>query len=282
VLRHTWGYREFGIKKHITVDEFIRGRKRRDGSRMDRGTGLAEQSVRNGLAAAKLHGYLEEFVDDSDKARIKKYYGLKMRPDGTPGADRAPEPGGAPDEPPAPPQTVGPEVQDLDLEVQELDPSGPEFGPRTETNTKHKPFERHASSTIALAEAGVEPSAPAATRPDGAPQDHGPHATASLRIQATIAELSRTFADDGHRGSNTAQAMHLYLTGDCDIDRFEQRVHEAAALTRDAVHRARRSTDGRPIAKPMAYFFQVLRDLLGATGDTQAEPPAPARQGRAA
>ena len=32
VLRHTWGYQEYGIKKRITIDEFISGRRRRDGS----------------------------------------------------------------------------------------------------------------------------------------------------------------------------------------------------------------------------------------------------------
>ena len=49
ILRHTWGYQEFDIKKHITVDEFVRGRKRQDGTRMDKGTGLSERAVRYGL-----------------------------------------------------------------------------------------------------------------------------------------------------------------------------------------------------------------------------------------
>ena len=33
MTRHTWGYREYGLKKHITLDEFMHGRKRRDGIR---------------------------------------------------------------------------------------------------------------------------------------------------------------------------------------------------------------------------------------------------------
>ena len=38
VLRHTWGYHD--DEKKITLDEFCNGRKRRDGSRLDGGTGL--------------------------------------------------------------------------------------------------------------------------------------------------------------------------------------------------------------------------------------------------
>ncbi|MGL4650272.1 MAG: hypothetical protein ACRC1H_12770, partial [Caldilineaceae bacterium] len=40
VLRHTWGYHEFGIGKRISLNEFMYGRRLADGSRMDKGTGL--------------------------------------------------------------------------------------------------------------------------------------------------------------------------------------------------------------------------------------------------
>ena len=45
---------------------------------MDRGTGLSEQGVRNALDLAKAHGFIEEEVDDHDKARIKKYHSIKL------------------------------------------------------------------------------------------------------------------------------------------------------------------------------------------------------------
>lgn len=78
VARHTWGYHEFGITKTITTDEFMHGRKRHDGSRMDKGTGLSKQAVIDGIARAVEHGYLECDVDGSDRARIKKAYKLRM------------------------------------------------------------------------------------------------------------------------------------------------------------------------------------------------------------
>src|SRR5438874_7685485 len=79
VLKHTWGYSEFDVVKKITTDEFMYGRKKKDGTRIDRGTGLSKPSVIAGLKSAVEHGLLVEEVDDSDKARIKKFYKLKMR-----------------------------------------------------------------------------------------------------------------------------------------------------------------------------------------------------------
>ena len=79
VFKHTWGYQEYGLKKRITIDEFRNGRKRGDGSRMDRGTGLSKQSVITGLKSAVKRGLLEEEVDGSDRARVKKCYSLRMR-----------------------------------------------------------------------------------------------------------------------------------------------------------------------------------------------------------
>src|SRR5881227_441153 len=79
VLKHTWGYSEFDMVKKITTDEFMNGRKKKSGERIDTGTGLSKPSVIAGLKSAVKHGLLEEEIDDSDKARIKKFYKLKMR-----------------------------------------------------------------------------------------------------------------------------------------------------------------------------------------------------------
>src|SRR6266480_3370627 len=79
VLKHTWGYSEFNMVKKITTDEFMYGRKRKDGTRIDEGTGLSKPSVIAGLSSAVEHGLLTEEIDDSDKARIKKCYKLRMK-----------------------------------------------------------------------------------------------------------------------------------------------------------------------------------------------------------
>src|SRR5918997_2307831 len=79
ILRHTWGYQEYGLKKHITIDEFVNGRRRQDGSRMDKGTGLSERAVYDGLRKAVENSLIEEEIDDSDRGRVRKSYSLRMR-----------------------------------------------------------------------------------------------------------------------------------------------------------------------------------------------------------
>ncbi len=135
VIRHTWGYQEYGITKAITVEEFMHGRRRTDGSRIDNGTGLlSDRSVKDGIKAAIEHGYLICDVDDTDKARIKKAYALKMQPDSgqvvsTPlfswGVDTTPQAG-----------SIYPS------EVQNLPLGGAKSTPRSEKDTLERHLEK--------------------------------------------------------------------------------------------------------------------------------------------
>lgn len=73
-LRHTWGYQD--EYKKITLDEFENGRKRKDGSRIDNGTGLTKPTIVDGIKRAIRHSFLFEHIDTSDSARVKKFYSL--------------------------------------------------------------------------------------------------------------------------------------------------------------------------------------------------------------
>jgi hypothetical protein len=77
VLRHTWGFQEHEKQKKLTIDEFMHGRKLKDGTRMDSGTGLSDYGVKDGIAKALEHEFINCEIDDRDKGRIKKYYGIK-------------------------------------------------------------------------------------------------------------------------------------------------------------------------------------------------------------
>lgn len=79
VIRHTRGYGD--ECKRIRREEFAHGRKRRDGSRIDSGTGLGMTAVKDGVRKAKEHGYILCDVDDSNPWRKKYYYYLNMRDD---------------------------------------------------------------------------------------------------------------------------------------------------------------------------------------------------------
>ncbi len=83
IFRHTWGFQEFGKAKKLTTEEFMNGRKYEDKEtgeikRMDKGTGLSDRGVKNGIAEALEHGYIFCSINDKDKARVKKSYGIKI------------------------------------------------------------------------------------------------------------------------------------------------------------------------------------------------------------
>lgn len=75
ILRHTWGFGD--DDKKITVDEFMYGRKRRNGTRIDKGVGMSKPSIIEGLRRAEQHGFIKIETDDSDKGRVKKFYRLR-------------------------------------------------------------------------------------------------------------------------------------------------------------------------------------------------------------
>lgn len=133
ILRHTWGYGD--ETKKITIDEFCKGRKQRNKttgeiSRIDNGTGLSEQGVRDGIQKAIEDGFIVVSVDSSDSARIKKYYSLNM-------ADSEFEE--IVDEEP---QDL--EVKDLEPEVKDLDPRGLNSVPPSEKETNKETKEKKA------------------------------------------------------------------------------------------------------------------------------------------
>lgn len=86
VLWHTFGYREYATMKAITLDEFEHGRKRKDGSRMDEGTGLSRAAIKLGLKQAKEDAFLYEVVDEHDQARIVRWYAVQLPSDGADGS----------------------------------------------------------------------------------------------------------------------------------------------------------------------------------------------------
>jgi DNA-binding PadR family transcriptional regulator len=124
VLKHTWGYSEFDLVKKITTNEFMYGRKKKDGTRVDSGTGLSKPSVIEGLNNAVKHGLLEVEIDESDKARIKKCYKLRMK---TPLEETEPEVKAA--------QT---EVKNVYIGGKNIDSRGKKSLQRSEKDTKER------------------------------------------------------------------------------------------------------------------------------------------------
>ena len=179
ILRHTWGYQEYGLKKHITIDEFVNGRRLKDGSRMDKGTGLSERAVYDGLRKAVENSLIEEEIDDSDRGRIKKSYSLRMREIAHGGEELQSLQSGV--------QTLHPPLQDLHPDPQTLQVRGASNAPRTEKDTQERHSLERYSSNLEGPHDQVEG---AGNRPDATRQPAQP--TAVLNGTAALTGFGRT------------------------------------------------------------------------------------------
>jgi hypothetical protein len=179
ILRHTWGYQEYGLKKHITIDEFVNGRRLKDGSRMDKGTGLSERAVYDGLRKAVENRLIEEEMDDSDRGRIKKSYSLRMRENAHASGELQTLQSGV--------QTLHPPLQGLHPDPQTLQPRGARNAPRTEKETQERHSLERYSSNFEGSHNQVEGTG---KRPDTTTQTA--HDAAALNGSATLGGFPRT------------------------------------------------------------------------------------------
>lgn len=264
ILRHTWGFQEYGLKKHITIDEFVNGRRRRDGTRMDQGTGLSERGVRYGLDKAVEDGLIEEEVDDSDRGRQKKYYSLRMRQDSENGEEW---------------EDFHEGVQSLHPGVQSLPPRGAEFAPRSEKDTLERNF--YSSNIKHFEEKNdyADEVTPGKRR-SGKMESIGNvldrtrqkvHATSKPVdpeevLRSYVTDLARELGDEAKLSASVKRVMNLYLRGGFELSRFIGLLMEARSRTREyAAQIKKRSGDknhpGRKNQFP--YFLAVVEDLVG-------------------
>jgi len=236
VLRHTWGFREYETAKQITLDEFANGRKYKDGTRMDFGTGLSEKAVKEGLNRAIAHGFLICEVDDRDKARIKKYYALNMQQEGE--AE----------------QVDQSEENDIPGEGNNNPPREEYYSPRSKNELKEQIRQK---KVIRKAHPSQEPETIRSLRPPARPRDRG-H-TAPSFIRRIIDDFSRDLGDDEHLISNITQTSRLYEACGLDPDAFRAELYAARAAARRAYVKKRNSR-GRPNRMP--YFFACLSNLV--------------------
>jgi hypothetical protein len=249
LLRHTWGYSEYEQFKHITIDEFQHGRwctNPQSGQleRMDSGTGLCEQSVRNGLKAAIKHGFIETVVDDHDRARIEKAYRLKMQP----AAQRAA------------PTSSAVEVQSLDPGVQTLDPRGLNFRPRT---SNRKTLKKDTSKKDRDDSKGLSPLVSFSAEDAAGARIAGTvEATEEVPAWLTgyIADFSAEFHDMEHESSNLTRCARLYWKSGLDQEAFVTLLYQARQQTQQATRIRKRNADGS--RNKMPYWFTCLERLL--------------------
>ena len=106
---------------------------------MDKGTGLSERAVYDGLRKAVENSLIEEEIDDSDRGRIKKSYSLRMRENAHDDEELQTLQSGV--------QSLHPPLQDLHPDPQTLQARGASDAPRTEKDTQERhSLERNSSN----------------------------------------------------------------------------------------------------------------------------------------
>jgi hypothetical protein len=73
LLRHTWD--EW---VEVTTEVFMHGYYEEEGLKIDYGTGMSKPSVLLGIKKAVQHGLIEQWVDETDKTRIRKFYRIRV------------------------------------------------------------------------------------------------------------------------------------------------------------------------------------------------------------
>jgi hypothetical protein len=246
VMRHTCGYIDkktgeplFNQAKKISVEEFMNGRKRRNGTRIDWGTKLSDKAVKEGLSRAIEHGFIVCVTDDSDKARIKKYYGLKMQ------------------------QVEEIEISDEDYEDEvggitipsgmNNNPPGREYeSPRSKNELLEETLEEKDIRNTHPSENNLENIR---YFPEKGERRNGP-----LFIKLLIEDFSRDCGDADHTVSNITRGYNIYNAAGVDPDAFQEALYAARDDARKATIR-KVNSKGRPNRMP--YFFKCLEKSLG-------------------
>ncbi len=214
VLQNTYGFHEYDSMKALTLDEFEFGRKRKDGSRMNRGTGLSRSTIQEAIKMAVEDGFLYEDVDDGDKGRIVKRYAVSLLPGpALPSGKRSARgkkkgPGGPKvgplaqqqQEPDQRPESQAPEAGTSGLQGVKSDPRVPKVGPRTEKDTLETDLEKDTQKDIA----------PSARSPIGSPSDISSSKTEEHEDEPTSADATSAERDLPLQASATLEAAEAH------------------------------------------------------------------------
>jgi hypothetical protein len=316
ILRHTWGYQEYGIKKHITIDEFVNGRRRQDGSRMDKGTGLSERAVYDGLRKAVENGLIDEEIDDSDRGRVKKSYSLRMRQNGRADEElQTLQPGV---------QTLHPPLQALHPDPQTLQARGASDAPRTEKETqeRHSDLSKFERSHDQVEETGDTREVPGFARPravgertrriggsEGNADVESASGYASLkvllarrrqltggprrggeaghndedreRLRAFLADFSLELGDEAPLASTITRTLRIFQAANVPPERWSDLLYQARGLTQEHTAQIRKLAGdggaGMRRKNKMPYFLATLEQLVGL----RPQPPRSPRSRQA-
>lgn len=257
--------RTFGFKKAadaISIDQLCNGIVRRDGRRLDLGTGLKRPTVLTALRSLREKNLIVSLQQyDAASGSRPTVYALNMRAgdgaraplqlsrDAETGEYRGGDPGVYSDVPPGMPlKTPGslPRHGGVDRAVlREYAAGDPQETDDQDTENQQTGISKTSKGTPIEKKGG-----------DGG-------RLYSTYISQVMADFSKLFHDGAHERSNRTRAMRLWAESGLDEETFVDILQEARTITQ-ARPVEREATDGSPegTKNRMPYYFRVVEDLV--------------------
>ena len=253
ITRRTMGFKR--PSDNISLSQLLHGITTRDGRVLDLGTGLSKPTLLSALRTlASIGVIVPERRRSSENGDQPTGYSLRFaeagEPVATPVVKKVAQGGGQETFPRGVVKKSAPQ------QTGEQDTGGQQT-----VSSKFISSNRESTTT---ASPGIVENSTALHRPIHARADEP--LPRSERIESLVNELSEQFGDAEHRRANCTQALRLLAAGLTE-SRLEALLYEARSIVRDELHRRGHLPDAKPIARPMAFYFAVLRDLLPTRAD---------------
>jgi hypothetical protein len=262
IIRRTYGFKK--ESDNISLSQMVGGLRKRDGTMLDRGTGLSKASVARGLKGLIDKNIIVSRRNRSDvRGDEPTTYALRFKevpskPDSGSGDDPclSTEIGGVS-------EVITPVSQSRDTQQTGLQ------------QTVSSSNIRKASPTVSDHNV-VRPAVPAA-RPTrgGQPETIGAVITrqhqlpmavddmeARSAIEAYLRDFARELGDTAPIRSTVTRAVNVYKSSGLALPVFINELYIARAAVKDVADGRIRGTDKAPIRNRMSYFFSVLTDQV--------------------
>lgn len=132
-----------------------------------------------------------------------------------------------------------------------------------------KPSRTYGLNKLSDALSRIYPNdAPSSTKRPALPPTPTQSTRLPEQIRVSIEDITTELGDDQHLDANLGQAYNLYRTSPLDAGRFTNLLYETSARTRD---RQRTAATDQTLARPMAYFWTLVREQLGGVMETKSE-----------
>lgn len=238
IIRRTFGFKQ-GHADAISIEQLLHGISRRDGTRLDWGTGLTKKTLLGALSSLVDKGYIvKERRAAARGGDLPSTYRLSVSLT----AAQAEEGGGVVIPPPGVVMITPPPGG-----TSTPPPRGNEYTPGRGSDSP--------SQETVTQETGIKTTGVGTGSLDPVPTHHGPKISNPLpeELKEMVRYWSGQFGDLEHLQANYSQIDRLqYTKGYAD-----RLVLEAAAIAGEETRRHK-----EPLAAPMAYFFTLLRDQL--------------------